>query len=326
MNIEIKQVVPYSNAVLSLLNNHFNDVVTFDPNLADPYIEDVFMPKITAADNVVMTSSLRKQSKTDTQNRNKEMDKETPILTELDYRLNQCINDGTITESLSSFALGEFNRCITTRDVAGFHVAYETTYTKINITAIADALDAKGFDAAKILSIKTIHDNVITIQNEKGDLKVKISDLSEANQKVLNTVLQEDQKVLNAIKSMAKTKGNKELAKRATSKAVLSSVTPAPVKVPRNKHIPAGSSIILRSDIVAKNIIQLTLLTDVEVKISRQSLKSIIPTTGTHLPFNEMWTGKKDDIPGTGKYIKLTNYSTTKKAIVRYFEVNVIVD
>ena len=319
MNIKIEQVVVYSLATKALFEAHYEALKDFDTQFENPYKTDVWQPKIDAASNVVVTLGLRKLNKGDTAKRNTFMDNLTPILKDLEYKINQCITAGTITDSLSSFGLGAFNNSISKKSINNFHTAYETTFTRV--TANQDALIAKGFTELKIESITTNHNGAWELQETKIELKEEISDLSEENQVTLNAVLTEDQKVINGLRALAESTSNIELKKKATQKAILKSIRPTPAKKPRNRNIKTASSIVLKTNPVAKNVLQLTLKTNVTVTLCRTILKDDQCTSGIELPFNRMWEGKLKDIPGTGKYIKLTNQDTSKPAKVLALEI-----
>jgi len=321
MNIKIEQVVVYSLATKALFEAHYDDLILFDDQFTNPYKTDTWQPKIDAASGVIVTLGLRKLNKGDTEKRNKFMDNLTPILKNLQYKIQQCITAGTITDSLSSFGLGAFNNSISKKAINNFHTAYEVTIAKVTVTANQEALIAKGFTEAQIESITTNHNGAWELQETKIELKEEISDLSEDNQIILHACLTEDQKVINGLRALAESTSNTELKKKATQKAILKSVRPTPAKKPRNRNIQVASSIVLKTNHVAKNVLQLTLKTNVIVTLCRTSLKTDQCTSGITLPFSNLWEGKLKDIPGTGKYIKLTNQDTSKPAKVLALEI-----
>lgn len=319
--MKIADVVPYSLAVRALFDANYTALFGYDDQFENPYKADVWQPKIDAANGVVVTLGKREQNQADTKTRNKYMDNLSPILKDLEYRIGLCITAGTITDSLSSFGLGAFNRSIDKKSINAFHTAYETTITAVN--ANQTALTAKGFTATKTGTINTNHQKAWDMQDTKIELKEAIADLSDDNQVILNAVLDEDQKVVNGLRAMAEATGDTELKKKATLKAILKTVVPTAAKKPRNRKIKMASSIVLNKDLVAKNLVQLTLKTNVRVTLCRTVLKTDQCTTGIDLPYNVMWEGKKADIPGTGEFVKLTNKSTSKDAVVLAFEIDV---
>ena len=318
--MKIIYVLPYSLAAKALLLANLPALVEFDNQFADPYIAHVLDPAIDSAAHIIGPLSLQNRNQSDTEARNLLMDQVLPLLKSLSYKVGQCIKDGSITLPRKSFCIGPFERSITKKDINRFHANYEIVIPLI--TANQTALTAKGFTVDNTKRITDLHHEAMGLQTEKIDLKEQISDLSIANQKTINDLLDEIQKIINALKAMADATSNKELAQKATKKAILKTVVPTPVRTPRRRSIPPATSIIITSTIPAKNILQFTLLTDQNVTLCRTALKTDPPIAGITLVLNKLWEGKKADIPGTGNFIKLTNHSTSKKAAVLYFQVN----
>jgi hypothetical protein len=319
--MKIEEVVPFANAVVALFDANYAVLRGFDVKFKNPYKTDVLLPKIAAASGVIITLGKRDQNKEDTKSRNLVMDEDVAIIKDLKYWLEACIADGTITDSLGSFVLGSLSDSISKHNINAFHTAYEAVYSKITETDNAAALAAKGFDADKVAAFKDVHDRAMEFQGDKVILKVEISELSEANQLILNACKDECMVVVKGLRSLAETTGNKDLKAKATEKALLKTFRPTPAKKPRKRHIKKASSVILTSKMVAKNIWKIKLLTDVKVMMCRKRLKTDECTDGTLLPFNVEIEVKKKDIEGEGEYVKFTNLDTSKKAVVQVFEV-----
>ena len=239
----------------------------------------------------------------------------------MEYKIKSCIKAGTITDDYVSFGLSGLRKNIKLKDFDGFHLSYELVIGKVN--ANHTALIAKGFTANKITSITTMHDKAQNKQHANMLLETQINTRSTTNQGIIDVVMGLNTEVIAAIKAYANSIDDKDLVKKATWNALMKQVRQTPVKKPINKKLKMGSSIVLRTNMVDKNLLQLTLLTDVKVIIYRTELKSMVLTDGLELPFNELWEGKKEDLPGTGEFIKLTNLNTLKKAVVRCFELDV---
>ena len=317
--MKIELVYSYAMATKALFQANYAALVQFDNQFANPYLSNVFEPKIIAAKHLIGTLGKRNQNKEDTKIRNQMMDNIQPLLINLEYNIKNCISDGTITCSLQTFQLAAFRKSIYKRSIHSFHLASRQTIAKVIENQAA--LTAKGFTVEKTQMIKDYSNSAYAIQTEKIELKGEISNLSIANQIIINACLDECQKIINALQAMTRSTSNKELQRRATSKAILRSVVPTPSKKPRKRTIKPGSTIILTSRLAAKNILLLTLQTNVTVTLCRSPLKSQPGPTDLHLPYNMTWEGKKADIPGTGPYIMLTNHDLSQKAIVSVFQV-----
>ena len=323
MKIKLENVVSYAKAVKTLFDANKKAVVNYNKKLADPFEADNLDTQIAAVELMLGTGVLRKLNKGDTAARNVFMDNESPILKDLEYKVKLCIADGSIEDNLASFGLTAFRAGINDHSIDLFHTSYVSTLSRINKDNNPVALDAAGFTSTNIDALTTNHDGAWDLNTTKINLKSEINSLSVANQLLITTLLATCQQILDAIKAYAESIGNKILAKQATVNAVLKSVVPTAAKKPRNRNIDVASSIILKTDVVAKNIMQLTLGTDVVVNICAVELKTDVCTVGTPLVFKKMVELQKKDLLGTGRYVKLTNMSTTKKAVVKFFEVDV---
>jgi len=321
MNIKIEYVAAVSNTLRMIFEPIQPQLEIYNPYFTEDYLNDVWKPAIDDAVNMVPTKGLMNESKKKVGKRNENMVALTPIIPDLEYKIGVCIDAGTITDSLESFGLSDFKKSISKREFDKFHLAFELVNTQVNLNKVA--LIAKGFTQPKITNIKTLHDNAWQFEQERKQLDKDVNDLSVLNSGIIDKVLAEDTKVIKVIKAYAESTSNKELAKSVTWNALLRQVRPTPEKKILKKKLKEGASILIKTKMDTKNILQLTLLTDVKVIIYRTDLKTNVSTEGTELPFNELWEGKKEDIPGTGEYIKLTNLNTLKKAVVKCFELDI---
>jgi len=322
MEVKIAEMDRFSKGIYNLFDDKKSLIVAFDDTFDDPFETDVWEPQMEAVASIIDTLSLRKESKEETKLRNAEMRLELPILTELEYKIGVCKDAGTITDSLESFGISAFRTSINAFKIGDFHESYLRTIDKVNLNHAA--LAAKGFDAAMVTSITTHHNNAYNIQENKDVMKVDISDLSIENQIVIMACWNTDMKVLKVLKAYAKAKGDADLLKKATIKAVLSSIRPTPEKKPRIRVIDAGKDIVLRTNMNRKNVLQLEMLTNGSVIIGQTELKTAQLTDGTGLKYKIIMELQLKDLTGSGKYVKLRNMNLNKKAKVRVFEVKVV--
>ncbi len=316
--MKIGQVYLYSMAVKALYDGNKTAIIVYDVYFNATYVTTIWLPRINDAEHVSTTLTMRQLNATETKQRNETMDLLIPVLDDLDYKVKKCIDDGSITMALIEFGISNFKRCISRREFEDFSSCYEITIAAVDLNT--DALVEVGFTEDQIENITTWYDKSMAIQNGKIALEGDINSTSKENQRILNACLKEDQKVLNVIKAYAKSIGDKELAKKATKAAVLKSMGITPQRKAVVKVIKPGSSMLLYTDFVGKNYLQLTLLTDnVSVLVGQTHLKLGVITDGTELVYNEVWVGQKKAMLGTGRYIKLTNTDNFTKAKVRVF-------
>ena len=321
MIMKLAYIVNFSRAVKALFVAHKEDLIAFDDQFDVPYETEVFDEKLEDAQAIILPRSKQDQNEFDTSIRNGYMDNLVPVLKELRYRVKKGIKSGDIEVGLSAFGIGPFLASINNHSIGAFHLAYVVCFEQVTIFHLV--LDELGFGAAKVASIKTIHDLAWGLEDSKITLAQEISELSEENAAIVQRCLDEDQNVIDGLRAMAEASGDVNLKKEATVNAILRNLNYLPIRKPYNRSIKPGASIVLHTDFVAKNILQLTLLTDVKVVIGLCVLKSDVVTLGSELPFNEEWEGKKKDLLGSGRFIKLTNCDTHKKAKVRCYYVNV---
>ena len=321
MKTKIEDVGPVSEVLRNLRDTIKTELEAYDSKFSDEWVDETWSPAIDDALEMEPTDGLIDQHKANTKERNFDMVSLLPISKDLEYKIKSCIKAGTITDDYTSFGLSGLRNNIKLKDFDGFHLSYELVIGKVN--ANHTALIAKGFTADNITSITTWHDKAQNKQNANMLLITQINTRSTTNQGIIDIVMALNKEVLFAIKGYSNSIDDKVLAKKATWNALMRQVRQTPVKKPINKKLKVGSSIVLRTNMVDKNLLQITLLTDVKVIIYRTKLKSTVLTDGLELPFNELWEGKKEDLPGTGEYIKITNLNTLKKAVVRCFELDV---
>lgn len=321
--MKIEDVVPFGNSLKALFVAYKTPVVAFDADYDDPWITDTFDAQKDAVNSMVVTLGLRKLNAEDTKTRNDWMDKETELLNKLDYVVKKCIKNGTITDGVGSFGIGAFLKSITQRDIENFHVNYQVTKARIASGGNAAALNTAGFTTANVASLKNNHDKAWDMNTTKINLKQDISTLSIANQGIVDTFMTTCMGLLKAIRAYAKSISDKELAKKATKGAVLSTVGPMPEKKPRVKTLEPGSRVVI-SNIPSKYKMQMTLETKGgKVKVCKQELRSNECTDGIALMLDAMLEVTKSGLPGTGDYVVLTNEGD-KVAKVKWFVVKVV--
>ena len=321
MNIKIEEVGPVSEVLRNLRDTVKDEVEAYDSKFNDEWVDETWTPAIDDALEMEPTDALIDQHAANTKERNFDMFSLLPISKDLEYKIKSCIKAGTITDDYVSFGLSIFRKHIRRKEFDGFHLTYELVIGKVN--ANHTALIAKGFTADKITSITTWHDKAQNKQNVNMLLETQINTRSITNQGIIDIVMALNKEVLFAIKGYSNSIDDKVLAKKATWNALMRQVRQTPVKKPINKKLKMGSSIVLRTNMVDKNLLQITLLTDVKVIIYRTKLKSTVLTEGTELPFNELWEGKQEDLAGTGRFVKMTNLSTERDGVVRFYELEV---
>ncbi len=321
--MKIEDYAPLGNKTKSLFVTNYDGVSVFDNTFADPFRETIWEPQIQAAAEVEMTFGKKMLDQGYTKDRNTCMDAEVPLLNELRYTIKRCKKIGSITDSLKSFYISPLIKSISNKRIKPFQTNFEIMITAVNITANKAALIAKGFTQAKIDKLIDNHDNARDIQINKLDLEQKITDLSEDNQLILNTFMNTNQDVIDVLFAFAKSTNDKKLAKQATKKALLSSIRPIPEPQPRNRKIKKLSSIVLYSKFATKNALLLTRLTDVPVYLFRTESKTdpYVEGIGIELTLKNPREYYKNQIPGSGNFIKLHNPSNSKTALVSVFKI-----
>jgi hypothetical protein len=320
MIMELNDVVNFANATKSLFDAN-PGVMTYNTDLEDTWEADIFIPQIAAVSGMIGTRVLISLNKGKTVLRDGYMDNEQDILTDLEFKIKLCITAATITDSLASFGLGAFRKSITNHDIGSFHIAYTNTMSRIAAGGNTAALEAKGFVAADIASITTNHDLAWNMNTAKITLKTQISSLSVADQALVKALLITCALVIASLKGLAAKTKNKDLKKKATAVALLSTVAPKKAPTPVDRNIPENASICWLQHPVARDLMQFTLLTEKgSAMVCRMNSKTGVCGAGIPLVYNEMITAKKMGVPGTGDCIVITN-TGVGKIVVKTFRV-----
>ncbi|MEI6816673.1 MAG: hypothetical protein WCL14_08700 [Bacteroidota bacterium] len=321
MRIKIEEIVPFSRAVKVMYDANKVAIVAYDESFADPFETEVWDLQIAAVDGIISTGSSIILNATKTREMHGFMRGARPILKNLQYKISQCIADGTIEDSLESFDITGFLNSITNKQIGVFHISYTALYAKINEVDIASALDDVGFTSVEILSLKTQHNLAWNMSDAKTALKGDIHALSASNQVVINTLLDTNQRVVDVMHAKAETDGNADWIKRSTSVAILKTVRATPTKKPRNRKVKKTSFIKFRTHFVARDTIQ-GKVTSKESLYIVQSNTLVGPYTGgMELVHGVEFNLKKHMIPGVGKYIIVYNPSNHVNGV---FEVLII--
>jgi len=318
---KLEDIGAASIVLMNMFDTIKDEVRNYDGAFNDAYVSGIWVPAIDLVLGMKPTSGLIKKHKDVTVDRNRFMFGLKPILMDLEYKLKSCIKAGTITNALGSFGLSALRNGIRKKDFDAFHLAYVWMIGQVN--AHSEALIAVGFTADKIANITVLHDKAQSKQQINMGLESEIHVLSKGNQVVINACLLEDRKVMAVIKAYANSINDRDLERKATWKALLKHVRNTQAKKPRNRKLKAGGSMVVRSRMDAKNLLQMTLLTDVRVIVYRTKLKSEVRTEGTELPFNALWEGKQEALAGTGRFVKMTNLNTERDGVVRFYELEV---
>jgi len=306
--MKLEDVVNFAYATKALLDANGVAVKLYNTVIADPWEATVFVPQITTVAAMAGTETLIKLNAGDTKLRNGYMDSEQSILTDLEFKIKVCRTAGSITDSVASFGLGAFRDSITTHDIGAFHLAYNATMLRIGAGGNTAALIAAGFLGTDITSITTQHNLAWGINTTKITLKSSISALSVSNQIIVKALLKTCAQVIASIQAYAAKNKNKTLMGKATAKALLSTVSPTQAPKPVNRNIAQNTSICWLEHPVARDLMQITLLTEGgEVFVCRMNSKTGACGMGIQLVYDEMLEIKKNDVPGVGDCIILTN-------------------
>jgi hypothetical protein len=305
--MKLEDVVNYGNATQVKFDAYKAAIVAINSDLADTWEADVLIPQIAAVSSMLATLNIRRLNKADTASRNMWMDNETPLLAVLETKIKLCIGDGSITDGLGSFGLGVFNASISHYDIAGFHSAYTATIARVLIPANKAALIARGFTALNITAITTNHDKAWGFNIVKIGLKVTINTLSVDNKLLVTTMLGSCQLVINGGKTHAKSIGDKVLAKSFTQRAILSSVSPTPVKKARRRKVGATASVIIFRKLPGNHTVVATNVSKFPIALGRSLTIEGVPSATMMLLPGVPVSILKKDIPGEGEFIKLIN-------------------
>ena len=239
-----------------------------------------------------------------------------PILKNLEFKIELCIANGTITDSLSSFGLGALRESINKFAISDFHLAYVSLMARIAAGGNTAALNTAGFLAPNITSITTAHNGAWNMSITKIDLTLGIKGLSQANQVIVKALLKTDRMVIKSMHAYAESIVNADLVKMTTEPAILKTFEPTQPKKPRNRHIAENTSICWLSAPVARDKMQFTLMTEgAEAYVCRMNSKTGTCSAGIALVYGEMVELKKADIPGVGDCIIISNHGAGKMVV-----------
>ncbi len=306
--MKLMYVVGFSMAAKGLYDDNKTAVDLFDPSLAGTFEATVWVPEINAVSEMLSPDNLMELDEGKTIIRDAYLDSLIPIMGNLDYKLDLCIGDGSITDSKGSFGVGNVLKGIRDRNVYLFHISYVSLMARIGAGGNTAALNAKGFLTANITSITTGHNLVWGVVTQKLDLEIDISDLSVADRLIVKTVMKTNMRVIKAMRAMAVVQGNITLKKKATKNAILSTVTPAVAPSPVDRVVRRNESICWLVKPTQRELLEMTLLTEGgSAKVCRQNLKTGVCSVGIDLIYNTKVSKKKLEIPGSGDKIIITN-------------------
>jgi hypothetical protein len=314
--MKLANVITFSLATQALFDANKPALVIFNPLLGGTFESLTWTGQMGAVSNMFSTGNLIKLNAGDTKTRNTFMRNLRPILKNLEFKIDICIANGTITDSLSSFGLAALRESINKYAISDFHLAYISLMGRIAAGGNTAALNTAGFLTANITSIKTNHDGAWNMSTTKIDLSLSIKSLSQSNQIIVNTLMATNMQVIKSMHAYAESISNAGLIKMTTKVAILSSVVPTPAKKPRNRHIAENTSICYQQNPVARDKMQFTLMTNgAEAFICRMPTKTGTCGLGIPLVYNEMTELKKADVPGTGDNIIITNNGSAKMVV-----------
>ena len=305
MNIKLEYVASWARAAQLIFDDHFDEVTTYDPDLAGTWEVDILVPAITKVEDMIVTLGLRKTSKEDTAKIVGFMEKETPLIGDLEFAINKCLAAHTITDGVGAFAISALRKSISDKNINAFNTAYSVCIGRVN--ANAAALVAKGFTVEKKDFFKGFHDSAFNVQNTKRALKLEIKDLSAANRLIVEDCIKIVMMMIKSIRAYAKSVNDKDLMALATGKAILKSVVPTPVKKARVKIVKATATVIYQRNIAGNRTMQFTVKTKESILLGRSETIEGVPTATMSLDPERLVSVKKNEIPGSGNFVKLIN-------------------
>jgi hypothetical protein len=291
-------------------------IIAYDAAFIDPFIAN-FGTLIGTVEGILNPQTIIKQMVDNNVLRNSSMGKMSTFISDGEYAVKKCIKAGTITGTLKSFNFSALKTAILNEDIIGLNTAYQITILKL--TANSAALIAVGFLAAKTTAITTnfnlawgYHNTNLTLETTKKNLVINnmttIMQLSDACSAIVN--------VGQAWASSFPV--NSEKKKIYIMNGILRTVIPHVASKPRKRHLKPTQTIIYQSNIPANHTMQFTLLTEEPIQLGRSVTKSGVPTETVDLPQGLLTHLTKDEIPGTGEYVKMLNMNL-KKAVVEVF-------
>jgi hypothetical protein len=316
--MKIEDVGSYGTAGNVLFVNNYDEVILFDTSINGTWKVDVYDVALAAVIALIGTGGMKGENKADTVAMRKFMKKMRPMLKKLKFKVEGCITAGTITVSLNSFNLTALLNAISRNDVDAFHTAYLITAAQINVAGILAALNTAGFLPANVLSLKTNHDGAWGLNTTKITLKGNISDLSLANQDIINNAIGIFNRVLASLKGMFESLDDATNAGKCTQKAVLDSVRPTIAPKVRNRNAVKNGSFVYQTDLAKRDVMKLTVTSKSKksLYILNSAYKTGPFTGGFELKHGVENDLKTKDIPGTGKYVIIYNPDTTDDGVV----------
>jgi len=305
MKIKLEYVASFARAAQLIFDEHFDEVTTYDPDLAGTWEVDILVPAITKVEDMIVTLGLRKLSAEDTVKMVAFMEKETPLINDLEFSINKCLKAHTITDGVGAFNISELRKSIRDKNINAFNTAYSVCIGRVN--ANAAALVAKGFTVEKKNFFKGFHDSAVNMQNTKRALKLEIKDLSAANRLIVENCIAIVMMMVKSIFAYAKSVNDTDLMALATGKAILKSVVPTPVKKVRKKIVKATATVIYQRKIAANRTMQFTVKTKESILLGRSETIEGVPTATMSLDPERLVSVKKNEIPGKGNFVKLIN-------------------
>jgi len=316
--MKAENIVSFGIAVKVMFDNHYDGVTGMDESLGGSWEEDVFVVQMMAVDGLVGVEGMKGESKAQTKARNKWMRKMWLVLIFLKFKIEKCIEDGSITDSLYSFGLGTFFRGIGEGNIKLFHLAYMITYGRVISPANKAALIASGFPRAKINSMKMIHDKAWGLNVSKIELKGEIGETSKGNLLIRKTFLGSCKRIIEATRIYGVDIGDKKLQKRATVEALISTFTPKQEKKMRNRMVYRISHLLYQTDMVARDWMKLIVRSKSKrsLYILRSDRKDGVFEGGMELKWGVEYLLKLKMIPGKGRYVIIYNPDSNDDGIV----------
>ena len=305
MKIKLEYVASFARAAQLIFDENFDAVTAYDPDLAGTWETDTLDPAIVAVENMIVTLGLRKLSAEETVTQNGFLDKETPLINDLEFSINKCLAAHTITDGVGAFNISELRKSIRDKNINAFNTAYSVCIGRVN--ANAAALVAKGFTVEKKDFFKGFHDSAFNVQTTKRALKLEIKDLSAANRLIVEDCIKIVMVMIKSIHAYAKSVNDTDLMALATGTAILKSVVPTPVKKARVKIVKATATVIYQRNIAGNRTMQFTVKTKESILLGRSETIEGVPTATMSLDPERLVSVKKNEIPGKGNFVKLIN-------------------
>jgi hypothetical protein len=316
--MKLEDVGSFGTATDVIFINNYDEVILFDETINGTWKVDVFDVVLAAIIALVGVGGMMGENKAQTKARNKFMRNMRPLLKKLKFKIEGCITAGTITVSLNSFGLTALFTAIKDNDIDAFHLAYLVTSGQINVAGILTALNTAGFTAANVTSLKTNHDGAWGLNTSKITLKGNISELSLANQEIINNGIAVFNRVLGSNKSMFESNDDAANAAKCTQKAVLESVRPSIAPKARNRNAVKNGSFVYQTNLPNRDVMKMT-----NTSKSKKSLFALNSdsktgpfTGGFELKYGVVNNLKTKDLPNKGKYVIIYNPDVDDDGVV----------